>query len=68
MADPTPSADRPERKRWLDGRRNADKIFYGLALICAGLLLADFFCHKHGNFAFVNVCGFFDLYGVIGCV
>ena len=68
MADPTPSVDRPERKCWLDGRRSADKVFYGLALICAGLFLADFFYHKHVNFAFEDWYGFFAWYGFVCCV
>jgi transposase len=68
MTAPTPPADRPERKYWLDDRRNVDKIFYGLALICAGLFLADFFYHKHVTFAFEDWFGFFAWYGFICCV
>ena len=68
MTDPTPLADRPERKYWLDDRRNVDKIFYGLALICAGLFLADFFYHKHVSFSFEGWFGFFAWYGFICCV
>ncbi|MDG4605612.1 MAG: hypothetical protein P9D89_05965 [Candidatus Contendobacter sp.] len=68
MTDPTPPADRPGRGYWLDERRNVDKIFHGLALICVGLFLADFFYHKHVNFAFENWFGFFAWYGFICCV
>jgi hypothetical protein len=68
MTDPTSPADRPERTYWLDDRRNVDKIFYGLVLICAGLFLADLGYHKHVNFAFENGFGFFAWYGFICCV
>ena len=68
MAEPTSPADRPARKYWLDDRRNVDKIFYGLVLACAGLFLADWFYHKHVNFAFENWFGFFAWYGLICCV
>ena len=68
MSDPTSHADHPERKYWLDGRRNVDKIFYGLTLVCAGLFLADLFYHKHVNFAFENWFGFFAWYGFVCCV
>lgn len=68
MSDPTSHADRPERKYWLDDRRNVDKVFYGLALVCAGLFLADFFYHKHVNFKFENGFGFFAWYGFVCCI
>ncbi len=68
MTVPSHFTDRPERKYWLDDRRSVDKIFYGLVLICAGLFLADFFYHKHVNFAFENWFGFFAWYGFVCCV
>ena len=68
MTDPTSPADRPERQYWLDNRRNVDKIFYGLVLICAGLFLADFFYHKHVNFKFENWFGFFAWYSFVYCI
>ena len=68
MSDPTSHADRPERKYSLDDRRKVDKIFYGLALVCAGLFLADFFYHKHVNFKFENWFGFFAWYGFVCCI
>lgn len=68
MADPIPSADRPGRGRGPDRRPGADTLFYGLALLCAGLLLADFCYHKHASFAFEGWFGFFAWYGFICCV
>ena len=68
MTAPPAPTDRPERKYWLDDPRNVDKIFYGLVLICAGLFLADFFYHKHVNFAFEDWFGFFAWYGFVCCV
>lgn len=32
---------------WIDKKGIADRIFWTLVLICAGLGLADFFYHKH---------------------
>lgn len=58
----------PERRRWLDERRNVDKIYYALLLICAGLFLADFFYDKHAKFRREDVFGFYGLYGFIACV
>ena len=68
MTFPTSPADQPEPKRWLDEPRNVDKIFYGLALICTGLFLADWLYHKHTYFAFEGWFGFFAWYGFLCCV
>ncbi len=68
MTLPSSPATNSERKYWLDDPRNVSKIFYGLALICAGLFLADFFYHKHTYFAFEGWFGFFAWYGFICCV
>ncbi len=68
MAVPPPATEQPEKTYWLDDPRNVDWIFYGLVLVCAGLFLADFFYHKHVNFAFEGWFGFFAWYGFICCV
>ena len=66
MSDQQDSSD--SKTGWLDDRCNVDKIFYGLALTCAGLFLADFFYHKHANFTFESWFGFFAWYGFVCCV
>lgn len=59
---------RTEKKYWLDNPRNVDKIFYGLVVVCAVLLLSDFVYHKHTTFGFEGWFGFFAWYGFICCV
>lgn len=63
-------ADKPkdERRYWLDDRRNVAKIFWGLVVVCAALLLADFFYDKHAKFALEDVFGFYGIFGFVCCV
>ena len=68
MTLPPPSEGRTEKKYGLDDPRNVDKIFYGLVIICAGLLVSDVLYHKHINFYFEGWFGFFAWYGFICCV
>ena len=58
----------PEKRYWLDDRRNVDKVFWGLVAVCAALFCADFFYHKHIHFGFESWFGFFGWYGFICCV
>lgn len=57
-----------ERTRWLDDPRNVDKIYYGLWVLCALVVVADFFYEKHGYFFFEHWVGFHAAYGFIACV
>ena len=57
-----------EPPRWLDSKRNVDKIVYSLYAVCAFLLLIDPFVHKHGYFEIEHVWGFYGIYGFVGCV
>ena len=63
-----PHAPAGERQRWLDDRRNVDKIVYALYAVCAVLLLIDPLVHKHGPFAIEHWWGFYGIYGFVGCV
>jgi hypothetical protein len=54
---------REEKKYWLDAPRNVTLIVYGLAAICALLVLADLFYHKHANYGFESWVGFHGAYG-----
>ena len=58
----------PERRYWLDERRNVDKVYWALLIVCAGLFAADLFYDKHGKFAVEDLFGFYGLYGFIACV
>jgi len=52
-----------EPKRWLDDKKNIDRMFYVLCGTCAALVLADLGYHKHGHFDFENWIGFHFFYG-----
>lgn len=69
----TPNGQRPPsptegKKYWLDERRNVEKIFWGLVLVCAALGLADFFYDKHPQSAMEAIPAIYGLYGFIVCV
>lgn len=49
--------------RWLDEPRNVTRIVYGLAVLCALALIADFFYTKNPKFDIERVPGFYALYG-----
>ena len=48
---------------WLDRPESGNRIFYGLLTVCVGLLLADFFYHKHVHF---HQEEWFGIYGFFG--
>ncbi len=50
---------------WVDQPGSANKIFWGLAVLCAFLFLADFTYDKHGHFSMEHLPGFFGVYGFI---
>ncbi len=69
----TPNGQQPPspgegKKYWLDERRNVEKIFWGLVLVCAALGLADFFYDKHTQFAMEEIPAIYGLYGFVVCV
>jgi hypothetical protein len=55
-------------KRWLDEPHNVTRIVYGLAVLCALALAADFFYAKHPHFAVERWPAFYALYGFAGSV
>lgn len=57
-----------EPKRWLDHRKNVDRIFYALVAACGLLLLVDLVLPKHGHFGFEEWFGFHALYGFVAYV
>ena len=50
-------------KGWFDEPRNVTRIVYGLAAICAGLVFADLFYHKHVHFGFEEWFGIWGFFG-----
>ena len=57
-----------DKEYWLDKPRNIKKIFWGLCIICALLIMPDLFIHKHGHFSWETWTGFYGLYGFVSCV
>jgi purine-cytosine permease-like protein len=41
------------------------RIIYAVVIICAGLLLIDFFYHRHGHFVFEEWFGFYAFFGFL---
>lgn len=68
MTVPSPSAARPEKKYWLDDPRNVNKLIGVLVAVCALLVLADLFYHKHVHFGFEAWFGFHAWFGFGMCV
>lgn len=68
MTSPTPPAHHPDKKYWLDDSANVNKLILALVVICALLVLVDFFYHKHVHFAFETWFGFFAWFGFGMCV
>ena len=52
-----------EKKGWLDERRNVDRIYWGLVVVCVVLGVADFFAHRHSYFGWD---GWFNFHGFFG--
>lgn len=57
-----------DKKYWIDDPQNVNKICYALYTICALLVLADLFYHKHPHFDVESWFGFYGFYGFIACV
>ena len=50
---------------WVDKPGSANKIFWGLAVVCGLLFLADFTYDKHGHFHIEDTTGFYGIYGFV---
>lgn len=59
--------DRP-KTYWFDNPRNVRKVVWAVYIVCALLLLIDFFVPKHGPFAVEHAFGFYAIYGFVCCV
>lgn len=59
-----------EPKRWLDDRKNVDKIFYALCTICLALTVVDLVhaYHKHAHFSFEDIPAFHAGFGFLAYV
>ena len=50
---------------WVDKPGSANKIFWGLAVFCGLLFLADFSYEKHSHFDVEHLPGFYGIYGFV---
>ena len=57
-----------KKEYWLDDKRNVTKIYIGVWIACALLLVAEIFVHLHGHFEVENLFGFYGFFGFVGCV
>ena len=55
-----------DKEYWLDKPNNIRKLIIGVVIICAGLLIAEFFYEKHAHFAVEHWFGFYGFYGFYG--
>jgi hypothetical protein len=62
------SADQRERRWWLDDPSNVTKIAWTLTVVCALLLTADFFYHRHASFEIEHLFGFYAVFGFVAYV
>ena len=56
------------RRYWLDDAKNVDRLYHGLLVLCAALLLTDALYDKHAILAWEGWFGFYALFGFIACV
>lgn len=57
-----------DKYTWFDKPANIKKIIAALCVVCALLLVAEFFYHKHPHFAVEEWFGFYAFYGFVMCV
>lgn len=55
-----------DKRYWLDDMRNVYRLFWGLVIVCALLLVTDAVYEKHVILEFENWFGFFGLFGFFG--
>lgn len=57
-----------EKPNLFDRRENVKKVLHILYGICAFLLVADFFIHRHITHDWEKLTGFYALFGFVACV
>ena len=63
-----PDNQKPEKRYWLDERRNAMKVYWALVAVCIALVAGDALFVKKVEFAFERMFGFFGWFGFIGSI
>lgn len=57
-----------EKKHFFDSPGNVKKFIKGFYVICALLLIIDFFVPKHGHYYWEDVPEFYAAYGLVACI
>ena len=52
-----------EDKRWLDERRNVDRLYWGLVVVCIALGVGDLLLHRHVHFSWEGFPNFYGFFG-----
>jgi hypothetical protein len=56
------------KRYWLDEARNVARLYRGLWLVGAMLVLLDLLVHRHAEAGFDDLFGFYGVYGFVACV
>ncbi len=56
------------KKYWLDRKENVTKVYWGVWILCALLLLVEPLVHKHGYFPAEQWFGFHGWFGFVACI
>jgi hypothetical protein len=58
-----------EKKYWLDRKSSVDMIFYGLCVLCAGVILVGplLISGSETHFGWEGWFGFYGVYGFVAC-
>ena len=57
-----------QKTYWLDRSENVTKLYRGLWIVGLLLVAIDLILHRHGDFGFATLFGFYGLYGFFACV
>ena len=54
-----------ERKYWLDEPRNVTRLYVALLVVCALLVVTDLILHRHADFSWEGLPGFYGAFGFV---
>lgn len=57
-----------EKKYILDDPKNVKRIIHAFYVLCAGLVAADFFVHRHTYHDWEKFPAFYAVFGFVACV
>ena len=57
-----------EKERFLDRRKNVDRLLWGFTVLGVILLVLDLFFHRHVYHPWEHLLGFYGIFGALGIV